>query len=1302
MDSSTPAAGQDRDNSELDDASTQQLLLKLTGWRTHIESGLRSQKSLLVLMEDNLLLEWNAFNGKTDADDEFVASLIKLLLRHMIDGTLSEPTWEWQTTEVRQAFGNVMEAAEIVSGHIISAYKRYIRRRWVSAAAPDNESAAYSALIKRKVKLHFTAVDNLFSATSLSVQTPEQLRMQIEQLQEDWEDSLSLRNLASEQEQQLLDRVLPGVLAQWLRGLDAASKASLKASQQRLEDAQEAFSLLLGELRSLHSYAARRAQDYVKEHFHYTVVPDVLRVKLRWQSPVGMLESTKSLTEWVALGTLDSSTDKEFFVTSAPNRRHRRPSVQLIGQVLRNVDARADYSDELTKSFNTKALKQAHYDLLDTQLQHSAQVARFSGRITEEDHARIAMFGSGGQQAASAGAFSVSSLVLMRSSPVTYSSLLLFYTQDEQGVVDRALLYAPGKPDGQEWIVLQSLRAVVAEIGGWLARVDGREYVLNQLPLQHRQDAADHFAAVALKPTLWSLDTDPRGLHSGYRACLDALVDAQQSIRLAEVEQADSPRWYSRHSEQERRILGNLNYQAQMLEVHFRQVMPRSDSFFDFAKRTVKNDIKPYLIEKGISEEVDPETIYIDFLPELGDSTPKSRSVVDLAIFGYDDNSGIDNPKRGVRSTVGQDLSKVRSAELAVYFRRAYLGDQYAKRVRTDFLTTADPVYATRRDSFKYLLLNTLNRDLRHALAKGELSNEQYTGLAGEVATLASMKPTEGALPGTFSARNGVFRFTLNTHVVQGVYVIRRRVNEQDEDWLYTPQAPADITFTRCADVSGERVGRLHDYLQARVKQVARSSATTPLSQRAKGEGALDALSDSHRITDWRDEFDAMIEHDVTDIEDITLGRTEVVWAQVFKGLLYASMPLCMAFPPLAIVLDGLYLLKAIKEVAQAHRENNTDAALRGWLEVTWSALFAVAGVAGIQGSRIAGAIGAGRGLKPVLRGADTMIEATSARLAGGRELRFKFKPSMAVDDVPKDLEKVTEPGVWYGTYRSNAQPAQHFILCFGKHYRVVEDGSDTLRLVNARNPHAGYKPPIRLSAKGRWVHDSTGLRGGVAEVDNLAQLRRQMPDGQSPHLSRAVLQGEALVANWVEGGQNFLYTINLQSCVGVALHNPVTRATALLHVDVTQPGLVRNALSRTLDRIRGDQPASAIESVLVGSDWPTLSRSSGTAVFQQLQGLGMTPVWRYYSTLCFECNYGMSINMTTGAVNIFRNTENVLRSWYAGARATSVPAGHWASGVLPMMRLSKAGSRNRPGTARGDIEIFQAEALPGSVDATH
>lgn len=94
---------------------------------------------------------------------------------------------------------------------------------------------------------------------------------------------------------------------------------------------------------------------------------------------------------------------------------------------------------------------------------------------------------------------------------LTCADLLLFYRQDVRGEASQLLLYAPGKPNGQEWIRLASLRAVSAEIGGWTATEAGREYLLQQLSPVDRSRGREYFVNVTEKPTLWDLNADPRG-----------------------------------------------------------------------------------------------------------------------------------------------------------------------------------------------------------------------------------------------------------------------------------------------------------------------------------------------------------------------------------------------------------------------------------------------------------------------------------------------------------------------------------------------------------------------------------------------------------------------------------------------------------------------------------------------------------------------------------------------------------------------------------------------------------------------
>ncbi|MNC58503.1 hypothetical protein D3C75_1082350 [compost metagenome] len=130
----------------------------------------------------------------------------------------------------------------------------------------------------------------------------------------------------------------------------------------------------------------------------------------------------------------------------------------------------------------------------------------------------------------------------------------------------------------------------------------------------------------------------------------------------------------------------------------------------------------------------------------------------------------------------------------------------------------------------------------------------------------------------------------------------------------------------------------LHDYLLKRVALVAQASVRTWLIALASGGKHLDALRELRQVITLAGEFDAYIEHALTDVDDATNSRAEVIKAQVLKGVTY-SLPLFMVFPPFAILLGGYFFAVPLREAVIAHTKGDTAKALGHWLEASWASL---------------------------------------------------------------------------------------------------------------------------------------------------------------------------------------------------------------------------------------------------------------------------------------------------------------------------------------------------------------------------
>ncbi|MDP9785491.1 dermonecrotic toxin domain-containing protein [Pseudomonas fluorescens] len=1266
-------------------ATAQATLEKLSRWQAVIDARLQIQMTLLELLEEYLLVELRTHYYQGNIDPHFIGTLLDTVLQRLIDrepvaaDDEQDAPYRWPGgADLGFAVERQEVIAQVVEGTVagfIQHYKDYLRRHWQIAEG----DAALEALIRQKLGEHRVAIDRLFQPDQLIGLDADGLRENIEKLQDSWRRTNQLSALATAQERQNLKAITRLQLPDWLRGLSNAEHKRLKAFQEQTAQAQALVDELLEGLGSLRAFARHLAKDYVRRELDMEVEPDSIRVQLQWRSIIDQPVQTHSLSELLAAGPVRPDSVSVFLVENGGMLRNQPLSPAFIIQLLADVDAPAGYLSALRSQYDRADLKDAMLDWFVARLEQSAYIARCAGHLQAAHHDALKTLWESEASAQSGSVWRVSCLALPNA--LKCSDLLLFYREDRPGQLSDLLLYAPGKPDGQEWIELPSLRAVSAEIGAWLENEAGRQYLLLQLSVAERDVAREYFASVADKPAVWDLNTDLRGTTTVFKACLETSVAMGLANNLAQVEQDESPQWYATLALESRRIISSLSQEFRLHQQIFNEQMAGYEVFVDFAKRTVSQAIAPYMRSKGVREAVDPATVLIDYSPGLADGKTKVASLLDLAIHGYDDNWGIDNPRKGVHSSIGQDLGQVRSAELATYIRRAYVGEQYARQIRARFLDASAPEYTRRRNAYRSLLLTRMDRDLRVAAGKSLVSAGEFWWLTRQITLLSESMPVDGAVSSeAVATREGLFRFTVGGHVVLGVYVFAY-FDPKGVYWLYTPDAPDGVMFRQYQDFPGAVAARLRDYMLERVAVGARAAARRALVGLATASVGIDALREFNRVMDISSQFDAYIERAVTDVEDVTKSRGEMIRYQVIKGLLFASAPVCMVYPPFALLLDAGFIALSSRQAIEAHVQGDTNRALQHWLQATWGALFGTLGamsMATLLGHAV-------RSLKLAVRPTSLAaqrlrhVPAVATKEAGPLIQPIRFNPKQAVRKPPKDLQWVPD-GAFQGTYLSPSSATQprnaFYIRHKGRYYQVRRDVYfDGLCLVDARRPGAFYKPPVYRMANGKWARRPVGMSGGNDEVRNLGRvsdLREGFPGHVFPDVARGALQGEAVVARFSEAAaDNYLFSLNAQTCVIASLYNPTTRVGAVIHFDHNIRTLIERSVRDVTQRLGG--AAKDIRATLVGGDWLT-GADIGGRVRSAMRRKGLQPTWDHWSySSCFGNTYGVSLDLRSGVTSVFKTSQNQVERYYipvlARAKKSSDPVSVRARGFMTRLR---------------------------------
>ncbi|WP_134175750.1 dermonecrotic toxin domain-containing protein [Pseudomonas helmanticensis] len=1274
-------------------STAQALLLRLRRWKVMVDERLGSQMTLLEAMEHFALIELRVHYPQGNIVPGFVISLLDAVLQRLIDRqpvvfrAVQDSPYRWPggkdpglPSGRREV---VIQTVEAVASYFLDQYKTYLREHWAST----EQEASFDLMVKRKLQRFIDDIDKAFHRDSLAGLVPDRLRQKIERIQKRSFARYRLTRLANARERQILEALSFAQLAHWLRVLNESDRVLLHEYQDQTSQAQKSLDGLLEGYGTLRAYARQQAIDHIQLKLDMEVEPDIIQVRLMWRSAVGQPVQDRSLSELLAAGPISEDFASVLEVSSGSSLRNQPLEPAFIGHMLSQQDFPAQYLQALGQQYERADVKKALIDWFTLRLQQSAFVARCAGHITVDDHERLGQAWDSSN--VSATSLRVAGLTLPNGMKCT--ELLVFYREETAGDVRDLLLYAPNKPDGQEWIRLTSLAALSEEVWEWTQTESGREYLLQQVSTVAARTAREYLFDVSARPSLWGMRSDIRRTAMGFMDCVEDASRLGLARTLDQVEQENSPRWYTALALEARRRISSLNQELVVHQKVFNDLLGRYEVFVDFAKRTVAQELAPYMRSKNVLEPVDPSTVLIDYRPNLTNDKVHVASLLELAIYGYDDNSGIDHPRQGVRSSVGQDLSQLRSADLALYLRTAYLGDKYAREIRGKFLDAGDAVFAMRRSAYRNVLLSKMDRDLRVARSTGQLDDKVYLALVRQVSLLSQARsPGPRVSVTSIAEREGMFRFTVRGNVVLGVYVFAC-FDPDASYWLYMPDAPDGMTFRPYQSLFGETAGKLSDYVMARVAVSARKTVSRLLRAMAAKNMNVDMVYESQRVSDARSEFNAYIERSVTDVEDVTTSRAEMIEKQVVKGLMFASAPFCLLFPPFALLLDIVFVAVSAKQAIEAHLEGDTDGALIHWLEASWGALFAMVGAA--SAIKLLGQ--AARSLKQATKS----ISLVADRLRNPPAVRVKqtlsmdeavhFKPGQAVRKTPENLQLVSTEGTFFGTYHSPSSvgsESSYYIRRKGKYYQVKEHPTFYgLILIDPRLSSTRSARPIFLSAGGKWVHTRIGARGGegVRYLGRADNLRSAFPGRAEPVVNRGAMQGEAVVARFSASSRdNYLFSLNAQTCVIASLYNPATKAGAVIHFDHNIRSLIDRTVKDVIGRLGGT--AQDIRSTLVGGDWLT-GADIGGSVRQVMKQQGLRPDWDYWSySSCLGNNYGVTLNLSNGVTTVYKISRAQFERMY-----------------LPIWKRARDGTDNVSRRFNVFRERFRAKPLKESAAGT-
>jgi hypothetical protein len=186
-------------------------------------------------------------------------------------------------------------------------------------------------------------------------------------------------------------------------------------------------------------------------------------------------------------------------------------------------------------------------------------------------------------------------------------------------------------------------------------------------------------------------------------------------------------------------------------------------------------------------------------------------------------------------------------------------------------------------------------------------------------------------------------------------------------------------------------------------------------------------------------------------------------------------------------------------------------------------------------------------------------------------------------------------------------------------------------------------------------------------------------------------LQGEAVVARFSEAvADNYLFSLNAQTCVIASLYNPTTRMGAVIHFDHNIRALIERCLRDVTQRLGG--AAQDIRASLVGGDWLT-GTDIGGRVRSAMRRQGLQPTWDHWSySSCFGNTYGVALDLRSGVTSVFKTSRGQVERYYipvlARAKKSADPVSVRARGFMRRVR-------NEPLVANSSGAISTGQGRP-------
>ncbi|MDB5980795.1 MAG: hypothetical protein JWQ69_1810 [Pseudomonas sp.] len=742
---------------------------------------------------------------------------------------------------------------------------------------------------------------------------------------------------------------LANELPDWFRFLDAEDGRRYLRYLQDYDQSRAALLSVLGGAASPEQFASVRLRARIANDLGYDIDPEHLIVSTWRNLPLTNepYKVSRPLQQLALYGLHPGDmNDGSAFLKWSTLTLQGQPlgsaypdlTNHYLGTLIDELNLRSSFAPIQREAYESAQVQRLMAEVTRQQVKVQAYAAKLQGQILPADFELIETLTSR-DSGTPAGNASVQQLKLNQLDLL--SNALLFRKEDAVGQVERLILFTPDTPRDCPFKPFDSQRQLLHELVSWSGLPEMRNFLLNHV---------QHASRAALQKQLNDLDKKPYPpanfltlvTQTDYEEGLRTLVSEQVSVILSEQEQ-HSPDWYLRASREQRQQLValedafNAARQAYEDKTH-----AQVQTFDDYVHQRASQKINALL---GLAEgAVDPDTIIIT-------SEREQLSYTQMLRNGYNDsvNPISESPRALARFSgpAGIDLTPLTAEKVARSVHGKWLSDDYVAQIRNTLLNANSTGYSYRRRASLLITQVQMSAAALRSQLKGEISAQQYAWLKTSIeqmqASDAATRQRYPVYPLQFKLQNPLIAtdvpvlgevaklfFDSPQERVLGCYLLTpNHPGSPQHALIYTPNAPDGLQFRPLSSfVKTLKHDGMSDYYKDRCRIAENRKLAFFLADMKAGGKSQPPVLPSAALPDLYDsEFNAVIERKIRDVEDTTLGRSDMLEKLAWTSIELIVTAVTLPFPPASFAVGMLLAFRDSAHALNALSEGDREAA---------------------------------------------------------------------------------------------------------------------------------------------------------------------------------------------------------------------------------------------------------------------------------------------------------------------------------------------------------------------------------------